>query len=1004
MSNKANNSLTPQQYIRSQGYTYFAFISYRHLDKKWAIWLKRKLQSYRLPVKTHEQYSDLPSRISPIFLDRDNMRSGELKKLEREEVQSSKFLIVICSKNAFRHSDNIDDEIHYFIEGGGDLSHIIPFVIDQSEHPEEECFPAKLQELYKAAASSKKTSEHKPTDSPEVKPEEKASGKPVVFNIHDFGKNDAFLKVVAKMHGIKSDELEAEEKIRRKKHRIINTAVAAVLAVAMCAAAYYCWDYYVPKRHYYLDYTEVYGLPKGIGELQRAETKSLNQFFTIVSRGGKIRELRLENAYGQIVISSWTKSDDGAIHAVYGYTDDGTLSTVTHYDANDNPIGEYSYSGANLKTIDLRNHVAENSSDYDRSTSLSAHSTGWLSTNSDQTSQNGNVMRYLVDYDEDGYVKEIRYACNTMNYVAADADGVSGVRFERDEWGRVIRESYLIFTGEGKTAENPEDYEIIGSRTGVAAVEYDYDGFDGVETRFLDVSGKLTTGFLSVCVDRLEYKDHNVVKSSYYDADGRPMFSSGGYASYEAVYDDHGNEIRESYCGTDGELVMLDDGYAFTESEFDDCGNIIRLCYYGTDGTPVTNSDGYASFERTYDANRNPIKISFFGVDGSPVMHKDGYSSSVLAYDDRGNATYQAFFGTDGAPVLINEGYACVKIEYNKQDLEIKDSYFGTDGNPVLSSIGNASWEFEYDEWENKIKASAFGIRGEPVVINDGYSYWECEYTNRGSIRRMCSYGTDGEPVLSKNGYAAVEIDYDDWGNEIGKRFYGADGKPVIINDGFASFESEFDNRGNVIKMTFYGTDDAPILTGSGYAAATCEYDKRGNRTKLSCYGVDGRPILSAAGYAVMLKEYNDKGKEIRSSYYGIDGEPTLIDNGYASNVTEYDERGNSIRLSYYDTKGDPVLTADGYASVKQEYDERGGVTKMSFFGTDDKLLINAGGYAVMESEYDERGNEIRRSYYGADDQLIMSSEGFAYAEVQYDEKGSPVSLIRYDADGNIIE
>ena len=118
MSN--NSARTPEQFIRSQGYTYFTFISYKREDSKWAVWLKKKLQSYRLPAKTAKRYSELPSRLSPVFLDKDSMKPGELGSQEREEVQASKHLIVICSRNACRNSGNIDDEIQYFIDGCAD--------------------------------------------------------------------------------------------------------------------------------------------------------------------------------------------------------------------------------------------------------------------------------------------------------------------------------------------------------------------------------------------------------------------------------------------------------------------------------------------------------------------------------------------------------------------------------------------------------------------------------------------------------------------------------------------------------------------------------------------------------------------------------------------------------------------------------------------------------------------------------------------------------------------
>ena len=42
--------------IGNQGqYTNYAFISYKREDEKWAKWLQRKLESYKLPVVIREE-------------------------------------------------------------------------------------------------------------------------------------------------------------------------------------------------------------------------------------------------------------------------------------------------------------------------------------------------------------------------------------------------------------------------------------------------------------------------------------------------------------------------------------------------------------------------------------------------------------------------------------------------------------------------------------------------------------------------------------------------------------------------------------------------------------------------------------------------------------------------------------------------------------------------------------------------------------------------------------
>ncbi len=46
------------------GFEYYAFISYKHEDEKWAKWLQDKLASYRLPSAIRKEIPRLPKHTS----------------------------------------------------------------------------------------------------------------------------------------------------------------------------------------------------------------------------------------------------------------------------------------------------------------------------------------------------------------------------------------------------------------------------------------------------------------------------------------------------------------------------------------------------------------------------------------------------------------------------------------------------------------------------------------------------------------------------------------------------------------------------------------------------------------------------------------------------------------------------------------------------------------------------------------------------------------------------
>ena len=302
-------------------YTYFAFISYKSADEKWARWLKRNLQRYRLPVGTQRKHPHVQKRCSPVFLDKTNLTPGLLDSGLAEEVQAARYLIVICSRKAAENSRYLDDELRYFLEGSGDLSRVIPFIVDESRNPAEECFPAYLAEL-----SRKKN----------------IAG----VSIYDDGPRSALLRVIAAMLGIKREELESDDRRRRRRHRLI----AAGLALILLAGSGVCWDYFRVKTAYYTDYTEVYGAPKGLGELKKADLKGMNAHVALVSSRGKVRELRIENSAGRLVPRENTGSPGPFSKAEYEYAGE-KLASVSQYSENGHLTCELHYISPN--TIDL---------------------------------------------------------------------------------------------------------------------------------------------------------------------------------------------------------------------------------------------------------------------------------------------------------------------------------------------------------------------------------------------------------------------------------------------------------------------------------------------------------------------------------------------------------------------------------------------------------------------------------------------------------------------------
>jgi hypothetical protein len=85
-------------------FRYSAFLSYSHDDQRWAKWLQRALETYRVPsrlVGMQTAIGLLPRRLAPVCRDRSDMSSSpDLSANIKQALLASANLIVICSPSA----------------------------------------------------------------------------------------------------------------------------------------------------------------------------------------------------------------------------------------------------------------------------------------------------------------------------------------------------------------------------------------------------------------------------------------------------------------------------------------------------------------------------------------------------------------------------------------------------------------------------------------------------------------------------------------------------------------------------------------------------------------------------------------------------------------------------------------------------------------------------------------------------------------------------------------
>ena len=202
-------------------YQYWAFISYSSKDVSWGRWLHGTIETYGIPAELVNRHQTptghpVPKRFHPVFRDRDELpASADLGSVIKKALDASRYLIVICSRNAAK-SHWVNREIETFIALGR-RDHILAIIVDgePSAGDARECFPPALREFEPIAADARPQGD---------------------------GKANAKLKLLAGMLGVSFDALKQRDSLRQRQ-RLVRTVVGLSLLLlvmsTLCGVAAY---------------------------------------------------------------------------------------------------------------------------------------------------------------------------------------------------------------------------------------------------------------------------------------------------------------------------------------------------------------------------------------------------------------------------------------------------------------------------------------------------------------------------------------------------------------------------------------------------------------------------------------------------------------------------------------------------------------------------------------------------------------------------------------------
>ena len=1035
---------------QNQDFIYYAFISYSHKDEKWAKWLQRKLESYRLPtVIRKESAKVLPKRIAPVFLDATDLSVGKLNAKLNQELEASRYLIVVCSPNSAKPNSNgdhyVNKEVGVF-SSLGRVDRIIPVIVDGVPgDPEKECFCPKIHELDLVGLDATKHSRTR------------------ILN-----------DVVAKILSLRPDELWRREKRRIRRKRIIGSLAAAFLLAIALFAGWVAWDWNRNYTEYYADYVDQWGMPTGIFPLEKKQTLSRNSHYRFIYRKrdklfGKriLREVIHCNSAGtpKNYEMGDSRFEGRPVRQKILYNDKYDLLAIDECENNGALREQRKFSGNDQSVIDFK---IKDKNDIEYNTVRETDNKSKLLDFSPLFVSEGKpvIRRWVVQRDEFGYPQSITFypdGNGDWDRPSQNADGCFGERYELDTAGRINIQSFLNEKGEDMTLKNGVAFVVYqyGKDSITSIAKKDSKGNTIEMRRFsYDDNGNMKTmefylgNQLSFCKDGfaklvMEYDKHgnmtsiscfgvdgkpclnalgffrqvnkfdargNLTEEAFFSTDGKPCWNKLGGAKIVNQYDKSGNLVVQAFYGTDDKPCLNTIGVAKVVSQYDNkSGKLEEQTFYGTDDKPCLNMGGYAKVVKQYDKPRKGIEsLFFYGTDGKPCFIKRGLAKVTILYDSIGNVSETSFFDVDGTPCLDTyQGIAKIVYKYGKQGNRVEESYLDVNGKLCMNKLfGAAKITCQYDEKGNLVEESYFGIDGKPCLNkNSNVAKIEKKYDERGEITETSFFGTDGEPCrISVFEVPRITFEYNERGNLAGISFLSTDGE--LCWDSFVDatrVEFKCDERENVVEESYFGFGDGTIPTlHDGYAKTVRQYDERGKILKEFYLDFDDEPCLSqSTGVAKIEKKYDERGNLVEESYFDVDNKLCQDKTtGVARIVKKYDKQINHTEDSYFGDDGKLCLNQDGCAKIVYQHDPRGNITKISFFGVDGKLCLGSSGCAETTFVCDARNNITEMSFWGIDGNLCLHREGYARITKKYDvyENVSEMSFFGLDGKPCLVQ
>ena len=960
-----------------ESYKYFAFISYSHRDEKWAKFIQDELEGYKLPnVIRKEVNRELPKRIHPIFRDATDLGVGLLEDNLKAELAESKYLIVICSPNSAKENADgkcwVDSEVHYYARELKRGNRIIPIIIEGTPN---EAFCKTLKQMECLALDATK---HQ---------------KARIVN-----------DVVAKILGLKPDDLWQRELRRRRRQRLFRSVAVSVVISVCTYGGWYAWDWNREKIAYFADYIDCFAIPQGRGELTREQLVGRRQTYRFHyqgydkflpwSRQPMLRKVFCVNSFDRVCEehNEVLVPLSGAGLRLY-YDEMGKVTKVEELSVNGTVCAVRNYTGQMANMVEIVRRGTDGrfgTARVDIVISDEVGSGGFVGRESDNARRCG---RLRLTRNKDGLIIGVECLSAVGGMPALDGEGVHRRKFELDDSGRIVRESYWTWHGARQTRIAADGDAKYDERT------FAYDGDGNVTKVCLSLNGKNVRKWC------FEHDSHgNVIIQRRKSLDDKVPIS--GWAERRSNYDNHGEVIAEADFNEEGKpcggmnssrkrKVKYHEGFLVESdiSYFDECGKPGRLNEFGTsrdverydlggrlveyrrygqDGDLLRSKNACAFGLMRYDIFGREIETSIYDADGKLMANGAGCARRVETFETDGESVIRTrmTFGADGGPVADSEsGAQRTVVKYGSTGLVDEIRLFEANGVPILNSLGWHRVSFRYDRFGFLSEFAYFGIDGKTSVMG-------------------CGFGYPGKGPVARETFVN-----DDSGHRIEETCYSVDGKRMVCSAGWSTMKCVYNEKGDLMEESVWDSNGSPVAAcvkeGLGrFHRGTQKYRKDGTRESVRVYAIDG---------SYHEWNYSETGVLVNDCIFAADGLPRVDERGIHCTLFKRDEQGREIRRGFLNAKRRPWLNEDRVAGWATVYDANGDVVEVANFGLSGELVADKRGVSITRWEFDAQHHEIAKTYYDVHSNCVEDINGDAGLRKAYDAMGNLVEGYRID-------